>query len=367
MKKLPVVVKCLPIEQPIGVFYVAVMKHNDLIDISYSDVRRLEDEQREIEEYIGIQRPLSLQRVKEIAKYVNLIDAAFPTGILLHISSEFISYREEGNELEIVRDSNVAKVLDGQHRIAGLENYNAGDVFELPVVIFVDMELEDQALIFATINQTQTKVNKSLAYDLFAFATHRSPQRTCHDIVRALNSKDTSPFYKKVKILGVANNSELETITQATFVESILKYITRDKMFDRDIYKKGGIPEKANSREITNLIFRNMFIDEKDLDIAKILRNYFSCVQKKWPEAWNSKARENILNKSTGFIALMRLLRDIINDNNVYEKVISEDTFCSYFDKVKMKSKDFNPQSYVPGSSGQADLYNALKSKMELR
>ena len=335
-------IKCLEVEQPIGSFYVGVIKHKDLVSISYSDVRRLEKEQRDVEEYIGIQRPLNPSRVKEISKYVRLIDATFPTGILIHIAQEDCEYDESKNELKIEKRNNVAKVLDGQHRIAGLEALDQDETFEIPIVIFVEMELEDQALVFATINQTQTKVNKSLAYDLFEFANHRSPQRTCHSIVRALNSKDTSPFYKMIKILGTARDPAKETITQATFVEAIMKYITKDKMLDRDIYKKGGIPQKANSLELQTYIFRNMFIDEKDLEIAKILRNYFKTVQAKWPEAWNSKEKDMILNKSTGFLALMRLLKTIINNANIYNKVVDADVFESYFKKVKLRSNEFN-------------------------
>lgn len=60
------------------------MNHEDLITISYVDIRRLEtgSEMREVEIYTGIQRELSKSRVKEIAKYVNMVDATFPTGVI---------------------------------------------------------------------------------------------------------------------------------------------------------------------------------------------------------------------------------------------------------------------------------------------
>jgi DGQHR domain-containing protein len=80
-------IKCLEVKQPIGKFYIGVMQHDDLVKISYADIRRLEvgDEKREVEVYSGIQRELSKNRVKQLGKYVNLVDATFPSSVILHI------------------------------------------------------------------------------------------------------------------------------------------------------------------------------------------------------------------------------------------------------------------------------------------
>ena len=66
-----ITVKALKVSQPIGSFYCFVIKAKDLVDITYSDVRRMSDlESRELDDYIGIQRPLSDSRVKNIMKYI---------------------------------------------------------------------------------------------------------------------------------------------------------------------------------------------------------------------------------------------------------------------------------------------------------
>ena len=83
------------------------------------------------------------------------------------------------------------------------------------------MDIQDQAMVFATINLKQTKVNKSLAFDLYEFTKTRSPQRTCHDIARFLNYKKKSPFESRIKMLGVGR-WPTETITQATFVDRVV-------------------------------------------------------------------------------------------------------------------------------------------------
>ncbi|AGA77679.1 DGQHR domain-containing protein [Echinicola vietnamensis] len=359
-----VIIKCLEVIQPIGKFYIGVINYDDLEFISYADVRRLKDEKREVEEYIGIQRPLSPRREKEIGKYVNLIDATFPTSIILAISSKNATYDPEKDELIIERNQNVAKVLDGQHRIAGLNNCDLpGDKFQLNVTIFVDMELEDQAIVFSTINKTHTKVNKSLSYDLFEFATSRSPQRTVHNIARALNQKDGSPFKDKIKILGVAEDNEKETITQATFVEAILRYITKDKMKDRDLYRRGGSPEEYTGNDYEKYFLRPLFLNEEDGKIAQTIWNYFKTIENKWEEAWMKVEPNRILNRSTGFIALNRFLGDIYKNLNKTGQVISLEEYKEIFEKIDLTSEDFTRDNYLPGSGGQSKLYNDLKEK----
>lgn len=75
-------------------------------------------------------------------------------------------------------------------------------------------------------------------------------------------------------------------------------------MIDRDILKRGKKLSYAKGKEAQDLFFRNMFIDSKDAEIAKIIFNYFNAVKSMWPSAWNENTPGNILNKTTGFTAL---------------------------------------------------------------
>lgn len=362
--------KCLQCKQPIGEFYVGVMCHEDLIKISYADIRRLESdsEMRDVEVYTGIQRELSGKRVKEISRYVNMVDATFPTSVILHIQPEnVIDYDDKLGKMTLPFKDDIAKVLDGQHRIAGLEYYpHSDDSFQVNVTIFIGMELEDQALVFSTINKTQTAVNKSLVFDLFEFATHRSPHRTAHNIVRALNQKEGSPFNNKIKILGTANDKEKETITQATFSEALMKLLSKDPMTDRDLYKRGKVPPRFNSNELEKYPFRNLFVDEEDAKIAKIIWEYFAAVESCWPSAWKQVRPEMILNKSTGFLALMRLFREIYVHFNKIGQVIDKEEYLYLFEKIKLKDEDFNRTRYIPGASGQSTLYKDMRKELGL-
>ena len=54
--------------------------------MTFVDIRHIEKEGRDVERVLGIQRPLSPKRVKELQQYVNLYDAAFPSSIIIAIA-----------------------------------------------------------------------------------------------------------------------------------------------------------------------------------------------------------------------------------------------------------------------------------------
>lgn len=394
-------VNYLKLRQPIGEFYVSSLKWQDIIKIAEADIRTIQKEKSNdssFDSYLGIQRTVSQKRVKEISEYVKTIDATFPTSVILHISSEdrtidgiklgeldplFIENNldrietvkniyidKSTNKLRIRSDEKVAKILDGQHRIEGIKNSlqntelfeDSFENFDLNVTIFVDLDIDDQAQVFSIINKAQTKVNKSLVYDLFEYAKHRSPQKTAHDIVRILNRKDGSPFYKKIKILGTAENKQHETIAQATFVELIMSYITNNPMNDRDLLKKSNIFNKHTLPPLKNevYIFRKLFIEEKDEIILRNLWNYFTIIMTKWPNSWSSNQEGNILNKSTGLIALMRFMRPVVNKIAKEGELIPQEKFKAVFDLIDLEDGSFLNTTYIPGSSGQSKLFYTL-------
>jgi DGQHR domain-containing protein len=354
--------RCLEVEQPIGKFYIGAIQSDDLLAISYADVRRIEE--RDIEKYLGIQRTLSTPRVTELQKYVHTVDATFPTAIILALDSEHAEYNDALMAMTITRDERVAKIIDGQHRIAGLKDY-LGPRFMLNVAIFIDMDIEDQATVFATINLSQTKVNKSLVYDLYDYARSRSPQKTAHHIARVLNREDASPFKSKIKILGQATPGKDETLTQAAFVEALLPYITSDPISDRDTLKRGATLSRVLTVPSEARFLRNMFIEEKDDDIALLIWNYFAAVQARWPYAWSVKEQGNILNRTNGFTALMRFLPTAYWTFSRPEQVISQDDFATIFTAVSMRDDEFTPANFPPGSSGVSALLRRLVSDTE--
>lgn len=370
-------VPCIQVTQPIGSFFLAAIDSKLLCEITYSDVRRMEGE-REVETYLGIQRPLNRKRVEEIREYVKTVDACFPTAVILAIDGRCATYDANSRTLTIksfedsidaernINRLEIAKVLDGQHRIEGLRNYS-GPSFEVNVSIFIDMDIENQAYVFSTVNLAQTKVNKSLVYDLFEYAKARSPQKTCHNIAVALDSLDGGPFYKRIKRLGTATEGRFsETLTQATFVESLIGYLTSNKAADRDLYMRGKTPKHANAEQLEKYIFRNMFIDERDLEIADVILNYFEAIRQTWPDAWDKGGSGWMLNKTNGFKALMRLLRPAYLHCVRPGKVPSVGDFASLFKRSALTDEDFTVERFKPGTSGETALYQELRQELKL-
>jgi DGQHR domain-containing protein len=370
-------VPVLKVSQPIGEFFVGALESKRLCEITYFDVRRILRE-REFETYLGIQRPLNESRVKEIEQYVHTADACFPTAIILSVSADCAKYDEGSGLLTLSNyddpedpDKNIiyrqiAKVIDGQHRIEGLKNYK-GPSFGVNVSIFVDIDVAEEAYIFSTVNLAQTKVNKSLAIDLLELARSRSPQKLCHNIAVALDQGEKSPFYHKIKRLGVATEGRFnETLTQATFVDSLLGYVSSNPVRDRDIYIRGKVPNKAEAQESKLLIFRNMMIDKRDMEIVDVVWNYFDAVRSKWPTAWNSTGYGLILNRTNGFRALMRFLRPAYLNLVGPGEVPTREQFGNIFKRIQMNDDEFTTDNYKPGTSGEVALYNAFRSKCRI-
>jgi DGQHR domain-containing protein len=365
-------IDALKVTQPIGDLFVASIEHDVLCKISYFDVRRVLQERRDVERYLGIQRPLVPRRVADLEDYVNFVDATFPSSIILAIDDEYASYdakREkltlrnykEGESSPSIAISEIARVLDGQHRIAGLANFK-GPLFGLPVTIFIGSDIADQAYIFSTVNLEQTKVSKSLVYDLFELARTRSPQKTCHNIAVALDRDEKSPFYQRIKRLGFATQDrKFETLTQATFVEGVLPLVSDEPKKDRDLLLRGEKLTKVRDAEAKRLIFRNMFIDAKDLDIAKIIHNYFDSVRQRWEKAWDYRGEGRMLNRTNGFKALMRILPRAYRYFGASGDVVSKDKFYQLFKRVDVDDAYFTVERFKPGTSGETDLVEFLR------
>jgi len=369
---------CLKLRQPVGDFFIGVIGHKALAEISYFDVRRVLQEDRDVERYLGIQRPLNDARVRDLQKYVNFYDATFPTSIIIAVDADTASFSEERREMtlsNVIRDTredsilfrHIARVLDGQHRIAGLSEY-AGPEFDLNVTIFVGIDIAQQAQIFSTVNLEQTKVNKSLAYDLFELSASRSPQKTCHNVVVALDQDPTSPFHHRIKRLGTATAGRIgETLTQATFVESLLRLISTDPRRDRDnLLRRRPIP-LATEQELTQLPLRNLFLQNDDLSIAKIIWSYFEAVRNRWPTAWASSDRGYVLNRTNGFRALMRVFRPIYLTLGRPGDVVEPTRYEALFSTTAINDGDFRISEFPPGSSGEAALVQRFTSELGLQ
>lgn len=330
--------------QPIGEFFVTTIPACKLREWASVDVRRIVD--IENEEKDGIQRQRNEKRIKEIKKYISMGDSSFPNSIILAASSEQVAVRpikdveqKENSSgdliiLEIEESEDTFKIIDGQHRLFGFDDDNCKE-YELVVTIFIDLPVEDQAYIFSTINLKQSPVDRSLVYDLYDEANIYSPYKAAHNVAKLLNGEEESPFYRRIKLLGVAPRFEGEILyraplSQNAIVREILKLISKDPDADREQVRLGRDIEYSEEDRVKGLIFREFYARKEDWAIYAIMRNYFNAFAKFFGNEWNGEI-DSLMPKTVGYGALMRVLV-LLYQKAAEEGDVSESAFDKWFE-----------------------------------
>lgn len=242
----------LPVEQPIGVFYIASIPADILLKTLKNVHRSMGGD--------GVQRDASKSRIKEIASFCSNKDSVFPTPIIVSVYNNIVKLDEDENKLSFDDNSIIGEVLDGQHRLLGLEDSDNSNLFNMPVVFMFGLTPEEKAYIFSIINSKQTKVNQSLLYDLFELTSKRSPQKTAHEIARSMNSMQESPFFNRLKMLGTKDvGQDLATLSQGTFAQSIMLLFSKHPNKDKErLYNDEPIDRNDGT------VLRMYFYKERD-------------------------------------------------------------------------------------------------------
>ena len=224
------------VQQPLGEFYISSLPARVLARRVSNRPRSSNSESSE-----DIQRMFSEKRIQAIKDFTGDPQAIFPTPIIialeskiapeqgLNIQSEEFNYTPSLTSFELPDEGIIGDVLDGQHRILGLQLSLHIEYFELPVVLMFDLSLDEKAFVFSIINSTQTPVSKSLIYDLFGLSDSRSPQKTCHYVAQALNSTPGGPFYNRLKMLGRREQHHLQEVmlSQGSFAARLVELISK--------------------------------------------------------------------------------------------------------------------------------------------
>ena len=356
----------------IGSYYNVVMDAQTLLEICQFDFRQIKTNNG-VKEFLGIQRRLSDDRVKDIRKYIHTVDACFPTSIVISIDENCAKsadkgiliiepYQDPADPALVIPFTGIATIIDGQHRLKAFEGTNIN--WDLSVNIFVGISEGTQATIFSKVNLAQTKVNKSLVYDLFALDKGSSPEKTAHELVVLLNDMSESPFYQRIKRLGSATEGVFgETLSQATIVKGLLELLSKQPMVDRDIgARTGAFPERGQD-DFERRIFYPFFRSKNDEKILAVLINYFSAVRERWPTAWESTGKGDMLLRTNGYNGLIRFLRDAYLHFTSKPTVVGKEQFTELFAKVGVDDAYFNNTNFPAGSSGAANLYRLLMDR----
>ena len=152
------------------------------------------------------------------------------------------------------------EIIDGQHRLLAFDEDGAidGD-FDLPVVLFEDLDISWQAYLFWTINITPKRIGPSLAYDLYPLLRTEDwlepvpgplayRETRAQELTEALWSNPISPWYQRIGMLG----RERGKVTQAAFVRSLTLSFIRRSDTGRD--RPGGLFGASLSDDQSNVL-----------------------------------------------------------------------------------------------------------------
>lgn len=256
-------------------FYTFIIDSKTLREITYVS-------RREIKNPKGYQRYLSDKRLKDVGEYIKKPRATFPNSIIINLDLKKIRIEPAASNpnhgtIIIPKEEDVAWIIDGQHRLYGFE-HSDGKEFDLLVAAYLGLNISDQATIFKIINSNQKGVSLSLIYDLIDLTKDAEYlDERGHEIVKALNEDNDSPWKMQIKMLGMGKG----IVSQAAFIGS-LKKVLQD-----NILKEYPVGEQI-----------------------KILKDYFCAFKDLFPDAWVSK--KHVLCKTLGVAAVLLIISKVL-------------------------------------------------------
>src|SRR5215203_1766028 len=182
-------------------------------DARAAEVDEVERYVRAIERSSGaFQRELNRRKVRQIRDFFrNETDQPVVPGAVLLFTSEELKFSPLG-QYEQMGDLTLPRapflIIDGQHRLAGLEFYlrepDADRRVEVPCVIFDGKAAEFATEMFVIINSTHTRINKSHIVDLYEKIEWGTDphKKLAARLVRALYEESDSPLRYHVNMLG---------------------------------------------------------------------------------------------------------------------------------------------------------------------
>lgn len=126
------------------------------------------------------------------------------------------------------------EVVDGQHRLWAFdETFN--EPYDLPVVAFVGLDISWQAYLFWTINIKPTKINPSLAFDLYPLLRAEDwlervegpkvyREARAQELTEVLWAMPESPWHRRINMLGQTRGLG---VTQAGFIRTLTNTLIR--------------------------------------------------------------------------------------------------------------------------------------------
>lgn len=212
--------------------YTFSMKVKDAVFMHYVAARGVQEEEG------AVQRLLVSRRVNSIRDFCLKGNGFFNTFILNWTNGDNKpKYIKTDRKIELPLIARSAQVIDGQHRLAGLEramllDSSIGDQ-EILVSLALNLTTPQAAAIFLNINTEQKPVPKSLVYDLFG-EVESDPSHLINrasDLATELNENTESPYFQLVKFPGTSKGAA--AIDLSTIVSALKPHLASDGAFSK--------------------------------------------------------------------------------------------------------------------------------------
>lgn len=370
----------IKVSQPFSDYYICSIPSNVLKEISFS--LEAVNKHGEVQ---GVQRTLNPKRLREIGLFIDSDSAAFPNSIILGANfmpngryvdtDERIEFEEIADNMfriKVPKGSKLLSIIDGQHRLYGFDHANTE--MDLSCSIYEDLAMPFQAFLFSTINYTQGKVDKSLAYQLFGYEIDSSepinwpPETLAVHFVRKLNQRE--PLLNRVKYRTADERHLKKTDREAlppwrfstsSIVEAILSLLSHDPKRDRyEMNTKkhggGGIEGRKALNDDMRYPLRKLYIEGNDRAIEQVLDLALKAADDIF---WSKTGDDNFLKKTVGIACIFKFLREVLRQHGVSLTTMNK-TFPELLSLIKEKEDFSNPEKYPASTKGLSEAFKEM-------
>ncbi len=233
--------------------------------------------------------------------------------------------------VELVIEPNAGKILsqvDCQHRLG-----HVGDLtVSLPFMIFLELDSQTEMSVFNVINSKAKGLSGSLLdYHDTQLAADLARERPELLIALRLNDDPESPWRKQLDLGGNATSGMKRRASLRTMQKAVKRFLGQTK-----------VVEKYSANEV-----------------AFVVVAYWCAVAELLYEAWESP-RTHFITKGIGVYALMALLADIVNDEDLGILEYSKDYFITILADF-LPHFDWTSRGSLKGLGGETGAYEALQ------
>lgn len=242
------------------------------------------------------QRRPYARKVRQIAEFYSspMGQPLIPGAILLY-TSESLAFDASGSSQLIGNLHDPREpflVIDGQHRLAGLEVLGRRqpqtlEKIDIPCVIFDKSQADFAVEMFVIINSTPTRLNRSHLVDLYERLQRATPlDKAAARAVAFCYEETDSPLHRKIDMLGRRRRTE-RWIRQASLYRELRRLAERnEKLF-------GEEPSAKKLYEVT--------------------RDFLRAARRTFGEAWDQPRYR--LTTDVTLMAMMRVLADYLRSS----------------------------------------------------